>query len=359
MKKLSLLKNLIIYFLFTGLLLTSCGKDNTRPSTKFGNGVFIANEGAFGKNDASVSYYDYDKDTLYNNVFKNANGYSPGDVLQSLYIDGQRIYLIVNNSNKIVIADADTLKEEGVIGDLPQPRYMVAYQGIGYVTCWGDNSVRIIDLNTNQVTDTLFTGTGPEHMLIRNGMLLVANSGAFTEDSTLSVIDISTRKVVRTIVVGTNPQEMVEDKNGNLWVLCYGIVDYTGSGSTVPAKLVELDGSTLEVMKSLALTGFSHPGVLDINAEGTKLYFCDKYSFPGVFELPVDGTTATGICTDQAYGFTLVKDHKELFVMIADPSWTNAGTLKRYDLSGNLLGTYTTGIGPNGGVLLKMAEQKK
>lgn len=359
MKKLTDFKRVFIYFLCAGIFFASCQKDNNKPKTNFTNGVFIANEGAFGNNNASVSYYDYNKDTLYNNVFKNANGYSPGDVLQSLYIDGQQIYLMVNNSNKVIVADADTMYQEAVIDDMPGPRYMVADQGKGYISCWGDNSVRVVDLNTYKVTDTIYVGTGPEHMLIHNNQILVANSGGFTEDSTLSVIDISTQKLVKNIVVGDNPQEIQEDKNGNLWVLCYGIVDYYGTGVSAPAKLVQLDGGTLQIMKYLTLADSSHPGVLDINAQGDKLYFCDKYSFPGVYELPIDGTTAKEICSDQAYGFTVVKDHNELFVMIADPSWTGPGKLKRYDLSGELLGTYSTGIGPNGGISLKMAEEKK
>ena len=158
--------------------------------------------------------------------------------------------------------------------------------------------------------------------------------------------------------MGHNPKDIKEDKNGDLWVLCYGIVDYANSENSVPAQLVVLDGTNLQIKQKLTLTGLANPSVLDINSAGDKLYFGGGYGFEGIYELPVDATTATEVCTDAAYGFMLEKKHNEIFAMLA-PSFTGPGLLKRYSTSGVLLGSYTVGIGPNGGFSLKKAEEHK
>ena len=358
MKRLKNLNKAWVYLACTSIIFASCKKDNETPETKFNNGIFITNEGGYGNNNSSVSYYDYDQDSVFNTIFKNENGYTPGDVLQSIYIDDQQVYLVVNNSNKVIIADRDTLREENVVEDLPQPRYMTSYQGKGYISCWGDNKVHVLDLTTQQITGTVSAGSGPEHMLVHNAQLLVANSGGFGSDSTVTVIDLSTQKVTKTLVVGNNPRDIEEDKNGDLWVLCYGFVDYTGSGISAPAQLVVLDGATLQIKQKLTLSGLANPSVLEINAAGDKLYFGGGYGFEGIYELPVDGTTAKEVCTDEAYGFLMEKDHNEIFVMTAR-SFSGPGVLKRYSTSGELLGSYAVGIAPNGGVSLKNAEDHK
>src|SRR5690606_34656356 len=105
-----------ITMLLSFLFFSACVKD--KPSTgKANNGhtqspkLLVANEGAYGNGNASLSYIDLEKAEVNNYVYQNANGRPLGDVLQSLNIYRDKIYLIVNNSNKIVVLSKKDFKQ--------------------------------------------------------------------------------------------------------------------------------------------------------------------------------------------------------------------------------------------------------
>ena len=117
------------------------------------------------------------------------------------------------------------------------------------------------------VTSTIKAGTGPEGILVSNNKIWVANGGGFTVDSTVLVIDPVTDNVIKTIFVGHNPKELVEDANGNIWVLCYGYIQYdTDWNISVEtlSKLVKISSSDYSVQKEIVLAAGTHPFHLDI-----------------------------------------------------------------------------------------------
>ena len=105
----SIFFNSIIVICFQVVFVfSSCKKENSlqqdtsnSDSIIYFTGAFIANEGDFGKSNSSVSYYSYKKDTVTEDIFTSANNRSLGDVLQSICVDGNNTYLVVNSSNKI------------------------------------------------------------------------------------------------------------------------------------------------------------------------------------------------------------------------------------------------------------------
>lgn len=113
-------------FLFFLVLVFSCKKQeliSTNTPSTFAAGDFILNEGTFNFGNASLDFYDFKKDSLYENVFETINHKKLGDVAQSVLINKKHILIVVNNSNKIEVLDRNTLKIVKTIEGLGSPRY--------------------------------------------------------------------------------------------------------------------------------------------------------------------------------------------------------------------------------------------
>ena len=65
--------------------VVSCeSDDSSKPggNLEIKNGFYLLNSGGFGDNNASLDYYDYEKNTLTSNVFEAQNGKKMGDLLK-------------------------------------------------------------------------------------------------------------------------------------------------------------------------------------------------------------------------------------------------------------------------------------
>ena len=144
-------------FLLVALVIISACETDSEPnnggSVQADNKVLVLCEGAFQGNSASVSVYDPSDETLENNAFEAVNGYNPGDVLQSAAVDGETVYLVLNNSAKIEVMDKSSLVADAPINGLISPREMVIVSGAkAYVSNLFSNSVQIVDLTSSSVT---------------------------------------------------------------------------------------------------------------------------------------------------------------------------------------------------------------
>jgi hypothetical protein len=341
--------------LISVLFLFSCKKDNPF-SIKITDGALIVNEGAYGKSNASVDYFNFADNIITNDIFTQVNGRSLGDVLQSICLDSNRAYLIVNSSNKIEVVSRNDFSEIGVIDGLGLPRYMIARNGKGYVTCWGDSSLKVLDLNSLSITKSIRLGAGPEKMLIHGNQMFVVNCGMYGTDSTISVIDLSSETLSKTIVVGYNPKDIKIDKNFDLWTICYGKEIYDNNYNLIDSsasELVKINLNSLVIVQRVVISDSKHASILDISPDGSTLYYGGGFSFGWIYMLSVTSANspATKFCEDYSYGFSVDPGNGEVYVLLA-PSFTDAGTLNRYDSNGNFLGTYVTGIGPSSAVFI-------
>ena len=87
-------------------------------------GVFICNEGNFMFGNASLSFYNPDSFSVYNQIFFNANRFPPGDILQSMTILDSLGFLVINNSGKILVINTFSFRHIATIGDFNSPRYI-------------------------------------------------------------------------------------------------------------------------------------------------------------------------------------------------------------------------------------------
>ena len=214
---------------YTLILLTvlsvsfsSCDDDDNKPKGQFEQGVLVVNEGNFQDANGTISHISPDG-TVTQDLFGTVNnGLALGDVVQSMSIEGEFAYIVVNNSNKMEVVNANTFEAEYTLNNVLLPRYFTALDGKGYLTEWVSFSepgrVAIIDLQNHVVTESITTDFGAENIIAHQGKLYVSNN--FT--NTVSVIDPVGKAVIKTIEVGNSPGEFLVDKQNMLWVICAG-----------------------------------------------------------------------------------------------------------------------------------------
>lgn len=348
--------NLIILTSFTIVSFMSCDKDtNDKGGTPTGaNGTFIVNEGAFGNSNATISFLNSGTDQLSNDYFLDANSYPLGDVAQSMYIKGDRGYIVVNNSQKVEVVNRNTCTSIATITGFSGPRYFIAGETKGYVSDWFDNDVKVIDLGSNTITGTIPTGAGPEQMIIVNSYLFVANVGGWGSDSTVTVIDTGTDSVVSTLTVGMNPNSIALADDGSLYVLCGGSVgpDFTGgTADDIAGSIWQVDPSQLLINDSQTFMQSDHPSKLNYDKENNRMYFllgsdgyngAIKYFTPG--PLPV---TLVQLDARKFYGLGVAPSGDVIYGGLA-PGFTQKGYIFRFNLNGSLIDSMKVGVAPNG-----------
>lgn len=241
-------------------------------------GFYLLNEGNMGSNKATLDYYDYASATYRRNIYADANPDVPkelGDVGNDLQLYGNKLYAVINCSNKIEVMDARTAKRLGQI-DIPNCRYVCFKGPYGYVSSYAgpvvtDAShaqigyVARFDTATLEIIDRCEVGYQPDELTVIGNKLYVANSGGYMMpdyDNTVSVINLITFTEEKRITVAKNLHRVRADQYGCLWVTSRG--DYYN----IPAKLYCIDSKTDIVIDSLDIA------VSDLDIVGDSLFAC-------------------------------------------------------------------------------------
>ena len=247
----------VFLFLLSLLLLQSCRHDiivwpseeeevgDTRQDSILG--FYLLNEGNMGSNKCTMDYYDYTTGTYIRNIYGNANPSAVkelGDVGNDLRIYGNRMWAVINCSNKIEVMEARTARRVGQV-NLANCRYIAFHEGYAYVTSYAGpvqinpgyeqkGMVVKIDTATLEKVDTCIVGFQPDRLDIANGKIFVANSGGYmfpNYENTVSVVDIGTFREEGRISVAVNLHHLLADPDGQLWVSSRG--DYYGNTSAL------------------------------------------------------------------------------------------------------------------------------
>jgi DNA-binding beta-propeller fold protein YncE len=341
--------------LFAAYILLSCTpeKEQITVSSNLNNGVFIVNEGPYGSGTGTVSFFDHTSKSITNDLFGKANNNTPlGNVVQSMNIINGYAYIVVNNGNKIEIANANNFKSAGTITGLNQPRYIYQVNDTkAYISEWGADgktgAIKVLNLTSNTVTKTIATGKGTEKMLKKGNYVYVTCKGGYGYDTVVTVIDFAKDSVVKSIAVGPNPNSIQEDADGNLWVLCSGKNKSDYSGLEINGRLVKIDPSINSVLFSITFPSTSsQPSDLIINKAKNTLYF----NYDGkVYSHTTSANTFdnTAIISKSYYGLGI--DPASDIIYAGDAgNFSAAGKLFRYNTNGTLLDSATVGIAPNG-----------
>lgn len=209
-------------------------------------GMFVLNEGNMGSNKCTLDFLDFRSGFYTRNIYPERNPEvvkELGDVGNDLQVYGNRLYAVINCSHYVEVMDVRTAQHIGSV-NVTNCRYIVFAGDKAYVSSYAgpvqiDSNARPgkiveFDVNTLQITREVVVGYQPEEMVIKDGLLYVANSGGYrfpNYDRTVSVVDLGTFEVVNTIDVAINLHRMKLAPDGLIYVSSRG--DYYGTKSDV------------------------------------------------------------------------------------------------------------------------------
>ncbi len=305
-------------------------------------GVYVLNEGNFGRNNSTLSYFVPDSDRVYEDVFYLVNGRGLGDTGNDIVISGNRVYIVVNNSDKIEVIEAKTHRSLGTVLIPEASPYKIAILGgKGYVTNLYRNAVTVIDAIANSVLiDTIKVGDNPTGIFAFNDKIYVANSG-FGYGRTVSVIDARTNKVIKTINVSDGPDAFAIDQINRLWVLCYGSYgDWSNPNDDTDGKLFAIDLNTDIVVDSIVVGG--HPSRLVIYGD---FAYTIKNGNVARINLKTKDINENFI---QGNFYSIAIDPVNKLLYCADAKdYVQKGEVYIYDLSGKFIKKFQAGIIPS------------
>jgi YVTN family beta-propeller protein len=360
-------KVLSFFFLIPAVL--SCSKDPIREdttvvpppvtTTSYQNGIFIVNEGNFNWGNASVTFINAKDSSVQQDVFYANNGRHLGDVAESMQVNGDKGFLIVNNSNKIEVVSLKDFSSVKSITGFSSPRFMAIVDSTkAYVTNM-QSSISVLDLATYTVKKTIATGSWTEAIITYENFVFVSSVGNMNEPSAqrnamILVINSVTDQVVDTIKTGKEPVCMVMDKKDKIWILCTG-----GFDNYEPASLIRIDPVLRIVDKTYSFPGSTTPSRLCINSTRDTLYFLNS----GVYQMPVNSTEIPSqplIPADGHLFYGLGIDPVNGTVYVSDAvDYVQNGVAYQYDqVSATLLRTFTAGRIPGSFCFTSSAKKK-
>ena len=287
----------LLYYILPLLMLSSCRNDvMVVPMEKTDTGgksvkseiigMYLLNEGNMGSNKSSLDYLDLSgKDATVHylrNIYSERNPETVmmlGDVGNDIQIYGSRLWLVINCSNKVEVAQAEDAVRIGKV-DIPNCRYVTFKDRYAYVSSYvgsvysGSNSplgsVYKVDTLSLQKVDSCSVGYQPEEMAIIGNKLYVANSGGYQGmtgqgyESTVSVIDLDKMQETEKIAVAPNLHRIKKDKYDQLWVTSRG--NYVDMESKIYWLSKGADGK-------MQVIGHLDQPVSDLCIVGDSLYF--------------------------------------------------------------------------------------
>ena len=348
-----------IFLLGIILAFVSCNPDDKNSQDKnIAKGLFILNEGTFTYANSSLTFYDPEADTVENNLFYKVNLAPLGDVANSMAIDENGMYIVVNNSKYVYKVDEKTLKYEAKLDGLTSPRYiMLIDKNKAYISDQESTGLWIFNPETMQKTGFVETGNTTEKMVRVGNEVIVTNWSNFyqpgTSNSTIQFVDVVTDKLVDEMDVAAEPHSIVLDKNNNIWVLCSG-----GYMPPCEPALFCINPKTREILKRFDFGEGDYPYSMDIDKAGENLYILNGVlGTLDLYKMSVDDETLPTIplvdsqqptANSQSMVFTkvAVSPYNGDIYLTDVKNYVQNGDVLRYDSDGNFVTKFETGIVP-------------
>jgi hypothetical protein len=327
------------------LLCFACEKDNSDPDNNDsvivpGEGVFIINEGNFMQGNASLGYYHISSNTMYNELFKNANDEPLGDVFHSMCIHDGLAYLVVNNSGKIEVTDPVTGIRQASINGFVSPRYFLPVaDGKAYVSDLFSGMISIVDLELNAISGSISVSGWTEEMVLLNDFVWVAGPGS----GYVYRINPISNMLTDSLFLGTAPTRLHIAANGHLLVLCAG-----GWGAQGHPRIVSVSPDSFSISAEYPLPNpdgyYSRfalsPSKDKVYVLGEDLLVATLNGSQTSFEslIPSNGSTFYGMSVSPATGWIFLSDAID---------FTQKGRVMVYDEGGNLLKSVDSDINPS------------
>jgi len=325
----------VFYLGFVLLIgLSSCDKQVSLvpPDHYISEGILISNEGNFQWGNASVSFYDTENDILIESVFQEVNNRPLGDVLQSITIDGDFAYLVLNNSARIEVVNKNSFELVGSITGFISPRYIhIVNSEKAYVSDLYANKIAVVDLVSLEITSYIDCIGWTAEMYPLDNEVYILNKTA----NSIYIIDLATDVISPLLVLDFEVSAFKIDSQNRLWL--------TGSKNDIgTVQCINLLSG--EIQYSYNFVGES-PSDLYVSETGTDVYFLSN----GVWHI--------NEFTDEIISAPIIPANDRLFyglsvhqdkIYIADAiNYVQQGTVWVYDLQATLLNELKVGIIPS------------
>lgn len=342
------MRNAFFIVLALMLLISACKKESTTPTElTLQNGVFIVNQGSFTVGNSSLSYFQTTNNESFQNVFSSVNNVPLGDVAQSIFIDDNTAYIVVNNSGLVYAIDRWTALYKGTIDSLTSPRNFLKINDTkAYVSDLFSNSISIVNPQTYAKTGEIKVDRSTEEMAMVGNEVFVANWSGYNQtlkNDKILVINTSNNQLVDSIKVGIEPNSMVVDKNSNLWVLCSG-----GFENEEIPSLWKIDPASHNVIDTLVFPELElNPVSLEISGAGDSLFYLNY----GVYKMAITDTQLPDSVfipeNNGRYFLALGVDPSNGTLFISNPlDYFGDGLVYRFDKFGNYKEEFGVGIIP-------------
>ncbi len=336
-------------FIAAMLLLTSACSEEPVETLYFdldtGNGVFIACEGNFMYGNGSLSFYHKIDKKISNQIFYARNNVPLGDVVQSVTRMGNLMYIVVNNSGKVMVVDARTLEYKGSITGLVSPRYMHFVSGQkAYVSDLYGGHIAVVNPQTFEITGNIPLEGSSSEQMVQIGKYVYVSSWSYGDK--VLIIDAESDQLVGEIQVPLQPKDLLIDRNGKIWVLSDGGFEGSPLGNEVPA-ISRIDTETQTIEQIYRFTSGDTPSNLELNSEGDTLYFLNSHLYKmhiGSRHLP----DSAFIRNEDKLYYHMAVDPDNNDIYVADAiDYTQDAIVYRFTQSGGAIDTFKVGINPS------------
>ncbi len=334
--------NRIILLLILLACISSCHKDKTADLPK-SKGVYIINEGNFGFGNADVSFYNPETKTVTNDLFKTVNGYSLGDVAQSMYVKDSVAFIVVNNSSKIEMVKIPSFQKIRTITiSGSSPRYILPVDdSMAYVTELYSNKIHVINYLTGNLKTDISVPQYTEHLVRVDEYVFAEGKKFYSNPSSKGAVyrmRIADNTFVDKKEFAGDAGGIVQDKNKNIWIA----LD-EDSATNTKASLVCLD-KNLNTVAQYSMSGFGfHLNHLCVDGNGETLFFLTGKN---IYCTSISNLQPTILFTSTA---------SNVYSMDVDPvigdfylsdalDYVQSSHIYRNDKTGTLIHSFTAGV---------------
>ena len=268
--------NRIIITITISFILICCvnlnPEENNNDININANGlVLIGNEGNFQYGNASLSSYNKITNETNHGIYENINQSNLGDVLHNIIHIDHELYLVINNSGKIIIIDDETFLFKREINQLNSPRKIIKVNnGKYYITDLYANAIHVYDSYENTLDEIKVSGWC-EDLIYHNGKVYVCN----VENDLIYLIDSNNNLIIDSIPVNENPKVIQQDNLNQLWVLSGG-----NRQNNISASISLINPETHEIVREISLPNDeSSPASLRINNSTNEVYFINNHVY--------------------------------------------------------------------------------
>ncbi|MFL2982966.1 MAG: YncE family protein [Candidatus Neomarinimicrobiota bacterium] len=231
-------------FFFSLLIFFSC-EDSINQEQNL-NLTFISSEGTYGNNDGSISVFsDNQKIQTIENI---------GDVVQSILVNDNNLFAIINNSHIIkrykITENGLSLPGIEISTNNSSPREMIILENKLYFTNWNSQDVKVLDLITYSIIASIPLNGIPEDIVTDGNHIWVSIPQLELYDpnngSSVIKIDAIDNNIVETYEVGRGPEHMLINDN-NLWI-SRTFYSSDWSSATYGSSVINLDTKEIKIM---------------------------------------------------------------------------------------------------------------